>query len=52
MDMARECFEKIFSAKEQDEIKTHAFKIGVNLLAIPLSYTIITLYVMADKPRK
>lgn len=34
MDIARNCFEKIFTLDEQNEIKTHAFRIGLNLLEI------------------
>lgn len=34
MDIAKQCFEKIFSADEQNEIKSYAYKIGVNLLEI------------------
>lgn len=34
MDIARNCFEKIFNEQERDQIKTHAFKIGINLLEI------------------
>lgn len=34
MDIARNCFEKIFTLQEQDDIKTYAFGIGLNLLEI------------------
>lgn len=34
MDIARNCFEKIFTEQEQNEIKTYAFSIGLNLLEI------------------
>jgi hypothetical protein len=34
MDIARDCFEKIFTPAEQNEIKTYAFGIGINLLEI------------------
>ena len=34
MDIARNCFEKIFTVQEQNEIKTYAYGIGMNLLEI------------------
>lgn len=34
MDIARNCFEKIFDIQEQNEIKTYAYGIGINLLEI------------------
>ena len=34
MNIARECFEKIFTETEKNEIKTHAYRIGMNLLEI------------------
>lgn len=34
MDIAMECFEKIFTAEEQNQIKTYAFSIGLNLLEV------------------
>ena len=34
MDIARNCFERIFTAQEQSEIKNYAYGIGMNLLEI------------------
>ena len=34
MDIARNCFEKIFTSQEQNEIKTYAYSIGINLLEV------------------
>lgn len=34
MDIARNCFEKIFTSEEQNQIKTYAYGIGLNLLEI------------------
>lgn len=34
MDMARNCFSEIFSEADRNEIKTYAYKIGMNLLEI------------------
>lgn len=34
MDISRNCFEKIFTVEEQNEIKTYAYSIGMNLLEI------------------
>ena len=34
LGLARYCFDKIFTEQERNEIKTYAFKIGINLLEI------------------
>lgn len=34
MDISRNCFEQIFTADEQNKIKTYAYQIGLNLLEI------------------
>ncbi len=34
LDSARSCFDQTFTAEERDEIKLHAYKIGMNLLEI------------------
>jgi hypothetical protein len=34
MDISRDCFDKIFTLEERNQIKTYAFSIGLNLLEI------------------
>lgn len=34
LEIARNCFDKIFTPQEQDEVKTHAYNIGLNMLEI------------------
>ncbi|MDD2656320.1 MAG: hypothetical protein PHQ18_01975 [Patescibacteria group bacterium] len=34
MEIAHDCFEKIFTKEEQDRIKLHAYNIGINILEI------------------
>ena len=45
MDIARRCFDKIFTPAEQDVAKTYAFKTGLNLLEI---YPVIAI-IIRDK---
>lgn len=53
MDIARNCFEKIFTLTEQNEIKTYAFGIGLNLLEIyPILGVIIRDRIFKEKDIK
>ena len=50
MDIARDCFEKVFTSAEQNEIKTYAFSIGINLLEIyPIFGVIIRDRIFAER---